>query len=354
MGDERKIIDMHVHIAGRGDLWPDDLWWSKRFEDGLAFKSLTILKGWGCQKVGDELMIKTLTEQAARAKRIDFAVVLAFDSVYDPDGAYRGPKQANPEDILSTLYVSNRFVVDLCRSNPRLLPGISVHPFRPDALEELDKYKDRAVLCKWMPSAQLINFEDPRVQGKREQFYTKLAEIKMPLLLHTGIETSIPTVNRNYEKFNSAKYMEQALDKGATVILAHCGCSYFDLLQDNMVDDTIRLFKKMRDEGKDWGLYADVSALFSPFRKRKILDMIFAEIPADRLIYGSDFPNPAKGRRESILRPFLRYRRANLFKRSARIAWKWLTHYFSDSQAREIMSGFHRLLESLGRGDQIK
>jgi len=353
MGDERKVIDMHVHVAGRGDVWKEDLWWSKQFENGLAFKSLTVLKGWGCKPVGDWLMVDALTDQAAKAKRIDYAVVLAFDNVYDPDGTYRGPKRPNPKEVLSTLYVSNRFVVELCGSNPKLLPGISVHPFRPDALKELDDYKDKAVLCKWMPSAQLIDFDNPRVQGKLERFYAKLAEIKLPLLLHTGIETSIPTVYKDYEKFNSAKYMETALEKGATVIVAHCGCSYFDLLQDNMVDDTIRLFKRMQDEGKDWKLYADISALFTPFRKRKILDTVFAKIPPERLIYGSDFPNPAKGRREFFLRPFLRYRRANLLNRSARIAEKWLRHYFSDSQAMEIMLGFHRLLGSLGRGNQL-
>jgi predicted TIM-barrel fold metal-dependent hydrolase len=356
MRDRFKVIDMHVHIAGRGDVWPEDLWWSERFEEGIGFKALAILKGWSSKQVGDELMRTVLSDQATMARRIDLAVVLAFDNVYDPDGTYRGPQRAKREEVFTTLYVSNQYVVDLCESYPKkLLPGISVHPFRPDALEELDKYKDRAALCKWMPSAQLIDFESSVGQPKLERFYAKLAEIKLPLLLHTGIETSIPTVDKSFERFNSARFVERALDLGATVIVAHCGCSYFDLLQDNMVDDTIRLFQKMEAEGKDWGLYADISALFSPFRRRKILDRIFAEIPAERLVYGSDFPNPAKGRREPFLRPFLRYRKANLLNRSARIARRWLKHYFPDSDARadRIMTGFHRLLESLGRGGQV-
>jgi len=85
---------MHVHVAGRGDVWPDDLWWSKKFEGGFAFKSLAVLKGWSCRPVGDRLMVDALMEQAAKARRIDYAVVLAFDN----------------------------FVVDLCGSNPKLLP----------------------------------------------------------------------------------------------------------------------------------------------------------------------------------------------------------------------------------------
>jgi len=57
MGNLYKTIDNHVHIAGRGDVYPDDLYWSKLFEEGIGFQALKILKGWGCKKVGDQLMI---------------------------------------------------------------------------------------------------------------------------------------------------------------------------------------------------------------------------------------------------------------------------------------------------------
>jgi predicted TIM-barrel fold metal-dependent hydrolase len=251
--------------------------------------------------------------------------------------------------------VSNAFIKEnLCPQNSKILQGISVHPFRNDAAAELEKYKETAVLCKWMASAQHIDFSAPGAEQKLLKFYEKLVEIKLPLLFHTGVETSIPSSRKEFDKFNSPVFIEKALDMGVTVILAHCGCSYFDLLQDNVVEEVKKLFEKMRREKKDWNLYADISAIFSPFRKRKILDDIFQHIPASRLIYGSDFPNPAKGRREFFLRPFLRFKRTNLIDRYYRITQNWLKRYYSAGEGLQVLTNFHRLLESLGRGHLIK
>lgn len=356
MENAYKIIDNHVHIAGPGDIYKDDLYWSKKFEKGIGFQALKILKGWLFKRVGDKLMINTLLKQAKKMKRVDYAVVLAFDNVYEANGTYRGPKQDNKEDILSTIYVSNKFVKDLCQNNPNLLFGLSVHPFRDDAIDELSKYHEKAVLCKWIPSSHMIDLseENEEAQQKLKRFYQKLLEIKLPLLFHTGVETSIPASDPSYEKFNSPKYIESALDMGVTVILAHCGCSYFDLLQDNVVKEVIELFKKQEQQNKNWNLYADISALFSPFRNWGILKDIFANIPASKLIYGSDFPNPAKGRKEFFLRPFLRFRKANLINRYFKISSKWLRKYYSQEDCDQIFTNLHRLLDKLGRGGLIE
>lgn len=356
MGNDYRIIDNHVHIAGRGDVFEQDLYWSEKFETGIGFQALKILKGWTFKRVGDRLMVDELLKQARRLKRVDSIVVLAFDNVYDVDGTYRGPHQDNKDLSLSTVYVSNKFVSKLCEENPNLLFGVSVHPFRNDAEEELERYKENAVLCKWIASSQLIDMspENDLAQEKLIRFYKKLVKINLPLLFHTGVETTIPAPVKGYEQYNSPKYMEPALDLGATVILAHCGCSYFDIIQDNVVREVIDLFKKQENQNKNWKLYADISALFSPFRKSAILDEIFQNIPASKLIYGSDFPNPAKGRKECILRPFLRFRKANLLNRYYRIASKWLNKYYSQEDCRYIMTNFHRVFDGLGRGNLLK
>jgi len=351
-----KVIDNHVHIAGRGDVYKEDLYWSKKFETGIGFQALKILKGWIFTRVGDRLMVKELLKQARKLKHVNYIVVLAFDNVYDVDGTYRGPHQDNKDQLLSTIYVSNRFVSKLCEENSNLLFGMSVHPFRNDAEEELERHKENAVLCKWIPSSQLIDMSEDNqsAQEKLIRFYKKLAELKLPLLFHTGVETSIPAPLPGYEKYNSPKYVETALDLGVTVILAHCGCSYFDIIQDNVVKEVIEMFKKQEDQNKDWRLYTDISALFSPFRKSEILDEIFRNIPASKLIYGSDFPNPAKGRKECILRPFLRFQKANLLNRYYRIASKWLKKYYSQEDCQYIMTNFHRVLDGLGRGNLVE
>ena len=356
MGLIYKILDNHVHIAGKGDVYKNSLYWSKKFEKGIGFKGLKILKGWSFRRVGDRLMIKTLLKQAKKTKFVDQIVVLAFDNVYEVDGTYRGPGQDNNDNALSTIYVSNNFVMGLCEKNPKLLPGISVHPFRDDAIEELEKHHNRAVLCKWIPSSQMIDLENEDAQPKLIKFYKKLAEINLPLLFHTGVETSIPAPVKGYDKYNDPQYIEVALEMGVTVILAHCGCSFFDILfpQDNVVNEVLKLFEKQMKQGKNWKLYADISALFSPFRKRKILNDIFSRIPASKLIYGSDFPNPAKGRKEFFLRPFLRYRKANLINRYYKISLKWLRQYYSEAECYHLFTNFHRLLEDLGRGPIVR
>ncbi len=356
MGNDYRIIDNHVHIAGRGDVFREDLYWSKKFETGIGFQALKTLKGWTFKRVGDQRMVDELLKQARKLEQVDHIVVLAFDNVYDDDGTYRGPHQDNMDRSLSTIYVSNKFVSGLCTENPQLLLGVSVHPFRNDAEAELEQYKANAVLCKWIASSQLIDMspENRLAQEKLTRFYKKLVEIDLPLLFHTGVETSIPAPAKGYEQYNSPKYIESALDLGATVILAHCGCSYLDIIQDNVVKEVIDLFQKQKNQGKDWKLYADISALFSPFRKSKILDEIFQNIPASKLIYGSDFPNPAKGRKECILRPFLRFRKANLLNRYHRIASKWLKRYYSHEDCQFILTNFHRVLDGLGRGHLVK
>ena len=172
--------------------------------------------------------------------------LLAFDDVYEVDGTYRGSKQedVNEDDIYTTLYISNDHARELSQSNSKLLFGLSFHPFRDCAIDKLEAYHEDAVLCKWLPSAQMIDLseENAAAQAKLIPFYEKLVEIKLPLLLHTGIETGVPSAKESYKEFNRPKYSKTALNKGVTVILAHCGCSYIDYLQDNYVEEVIELF----------------------------------------------------------------------------------------------------------------
>ncbi len=351
MPDKLLVIDEHVHVAGPGDVHPHDLYWSPLFEKGIGFQGLKVLKGWSFREVGDELMEKTLVGMAEKADNVDRVVALAFDNVYDVDGRCWGHEAVAPDQVRSTLYVSNRFVAELARAHPKVLPGISVHPFRDDALEELERYRDEAVLCKLMPSAHWISFEDPVGREKLDRYYRKLADIGLPLLLHTGVETSIPSSDpgKRYDRFNNPKYAVRALDLGVTVILAHCGCSYFDLLEDNFVREALELFARLGGDRPQWHLFADISALFSPFRRRGIVDEVFAKVPVSRLLYGSDFPNPAKGRNECLLRVLLRFGKRNLIRRYRRITDKWLAEYFPEDDADRILTNFPRLLTDLGR-----
>ena len=353
MSNQYVTIDNHAHIAGPGDKYPDDFYWHKRFRKGIGFKGLKALKGWTFTKISDQLMINALLVHSRTMRAVNYAVILAFDHVYDVDGNRMGPDNGEK----TTMYVSNKIVDDLSKEHRNLLKGISVHPFRNDAIEELERYEKDAVLCKWMASAQMIDFEDPKGQQKLDLFFDKLVELKLPLLYHTGVETSIPCAQQEewHNKFNSPKWIRGALDKGVTVILAHCGCSYFDTFRkqpDPIRTEVLELFREMRTERKNWNLYADISALFSPFRKWKKLEEIFKVIPQERLIYGSDFPNPAKGKLDSILRVIFRYGSDNYFDRYWEISKKWLPRYYDNFD--EITKNFHHLLQDLGRDNIIQ
>jgi predicted TIM-barrel fold metal-dependent hydrolase len=355
-----KVIDSHVHIAGPGDLHPGDLYWNERFTRGVGFKALKALKGLSRRELNDDFMRNEVRRQLAGAPHVDGAVVLALDNVYLPDGSYRGPGPPNTGEVMTTLYVSNDYVDGLRQASAaggkKLLLGISVHPFRDDALQELERFRGTAALCKWLPSAQIIDFSDPAGEPKLEGFFRKLADLRLPLLFHTGYETSIPSAREEAERLNNPVFIETALDLGVTVILAHGGCSYFDVLfdQENVVQTVINLFQKQRGEKQEWRLYADISAVFSPFRKRRILDELFDSIPPGQLVYGSDYPNPARGRHEFFLWPFLEYRGVNLIEHNYRITENWLRYfaekYFPEYDHSRIFTNFHRLLEDLGRG----
>jgi hypothetical protein len=61
--------------------------------------------------------------------------ILAFDKHYDAAG--------NVDLKKTHFYLPNRYVVELAEKYPDIfLPVISVHPYRPDALEELDRWAD--------------------------------------------------------------------------------------------------------------------------------------------------------------------------------------------------------------------
>lgn len=200
---------------------------------------------------------------------LDRFVLLALDRAFTLSGE---PDLAN-----TRLAVDNDFVADWADRQPKALFGASVHPFRRDALDELDRLAARgACLVKWIPSAQNIPPDDPRCFP----FYEKLAGLRMPLLSHTGIEH---TLNAFDQRLNDPRRLAPALERGVTVIAAHCGA---------------RMYLHERDSFGAWAqtarrhrnLYGDLSGFCLPVhsapRRRVLAD---PELAA-RVLFGSDFP----------------------------------------------------------------
>ena len=205
-----------------------------------------------------------------------------MDKVYRPDGT--------PVDSETHLYVPNDYIIKLAKDNRRILVGASVHPYRNDWKEELDKcISNGAVLCKWIPSSQQIDV----TSEKCYPMYDYLAEHNFPLLVHSGPEYSIPTSNDHFIEFNNPKYLRPALERGVTIIIAHCALPYFGALDtkyQNDMDEFYKLFELSKRNS--WKLYADLSALTEPLRNAYIPD-ILARIPQDRSLIRQRLSNPA-------------------------------------------------------------
>ncbi len=220
----------------------------------------------------EQLVVRRLAEAMEGTPRLDAAVILAFDAIHDEDGKI---------DLGRThLYVKNEFALEVVKGNRKMLLGASVHPYRKDAVEEIEKWNEEgAVLLKWLPLVQGFDPSDRRCF----KVYDTLARLKLPLLSHTGGEKSLPSVRPDVA---SPELLLPALERGVTVIAAHCGTrSAFS--ETDYVDTTIKMIEKHTN------LYVDTAALFLPTRWHAWKKIMAHPLAKSRLIHGSDWPIPA-------------------------------------------------------------
>jgi predicted TIM-barrel fold metal-dependent hydrolase len=278
MGD--PVIDIHIHFGAPEDQ-ASGCYWSEDFAKSPAYFAMLLITHSLFKRVNLGKIKKHMFEILDKSKYTGKGVFLALDKVYDKEG--------NPHDEKTHLYVPNRYIIQLASENSKVLFGASVHPYRSDWEDELDYcLMNKAVLCKWIPSAQLINPS----KALCIPFYRKLALHNLPLLCHSGPEYSIPTSDPIYTVYNNPRYLRSALDNGVTVIIAHCATPYWGSLDVDYQDD-FKDFLKLFHEAdiRGWKIYADLSAVCTPFRSPYI-EKVLGEIPSSRLIYASDYPIP--------------------------------------------------------------
>jgi predicted TIM-barrel fold metal-dependent hydrolase len=210
--------------------------------------------------------------------------ILAFDHAYRPDGTIN--------QRLGTFYVPNEYVVQLAEQYPDVfVPVISVHPDRPDALVELEKWAQRGVrYVKWLPNAQGIDPSSPRCDG----FYAVMKKYDMVLLTHAGKEKSLDVCS---QAFGNPLLLRRPLDQGVKVILAHCASAgrNADLDHPGVQAGNFDLFLRLMETESYRGLlFADISALTQVNRTpQPILELIRRPELHSRLVNGSDYPLPA-------------------------------------------------------------
>lgn len=220
----------------------------------------------------DRLYIERLLG-LVRESSLDAAVILAQEQVYDSRGRLR--------QEVGAAYVPNDYVLQLARAHPEFLPAVSIHPARPDAMQELERcIAAGAVMMKCLPNCQDIDCRDPRFIP----FWERMAEAGLPLLAHTGGEHTLPVIR---PEFADPRTLERPLQCGVTVIAAHCA-SKSGIFDQEYFDRLLDMFPRYPN------LYADNSAFHIPIRSRIIPRTLAPEVQA-RIIHGSDYPVPIYG-----------------------------------------------------------
>ena len=275
-------IDVHVHIMGDGSagtgcflklrsayhrllaqyiirdlgLPPQTLHPNRKPEEGL-----------------DRLYVSVLKKLVAESSLAQ-VVILAHELVYDEKGVAR-PEQGS-------FYVPNEYVLNLAKENPEFIPGVAIHPRRGDALDALDECAARgARLLKLLPNCQNVDCSNERYK----RFWTKLAQLQIPFLAHTGGELSVPVTAPAYA---NPEVLRLPLECGVTVIAAHASTSSHPF-------DTNYLPRLRSMMERYPHLYTDVSALCSPLRSAHLKTILKDDLLMSRVVHGSDLPIPISG-----------------------------------------------------------
>jgi predicted TIM-barrel fold metal-dependent hydrolase len=289
LGDA-PLVDYHAHLVGTGAGGTGAAinsaktsWWHPIEQ----IKARVFLSASGVEKE-DHFDADYLTRFVQLARGFPQPIkihLLALDHNYNSDGTI------NKEH--TDFYIPNARVVAVARQYPDLfVPVISVHPNRPDALAELDRWTAQGVRhIKWLPNAQNIDPAEPR----HDAFYRKLREHHMVLLAHTGREGAVDAAGA--QELGNPLRLRRALDAGVTVIMAHCASrgQSADLEHPGAQADNFDLFLRMMDDPRYRGrLFADISAMAQWNRLPKpLLEILRRPNLQARLVNGSDYPMPA-------------------------------------------------------------
>ena len=289
--DSKKLIDHHVHIAGLGVggtkafVNPKMLTWRHPFHR-LKLKVYMSSAGVSDEANADPQAAARLAELVKSIKDHGKHRLLAFDKNYRKDGTVNLEK--------TEFYVPNEYVFELAGRYPNLfVPNISVNPYRPDAIAELEKWARRgARIVKWLPNAMGIDPSDPQCDA----FYEKMKELDLILLSHGGEEKAVEA--EEDQKLGNPLLLRRALDHGVKVVVAHCAGlgSNEDLdTQGRKQIDNFDLFLRLMDEKRYEGLlFGEISAMTQFNRSGKPLrTMLAREDLHERLVNGSDYPLPA-------------------------------------------------------------
>jgi len=300
------LVDHHVHILGMGnsasgiEVHPNtqSMMYPNKF---TRFNYFMDASGILNKNLADEEYLAYLFAQI-EAIPVPYQVLgLALDKLYLTNG------EIDPDNF--EIYIPNSYVLSLNKHYPdKFLPAISVHPYRKDAVEELEKWAAQGVrVVKWVPNAQGI---DPSSE-LCDPFYEAMNRLDMVLLSHAGTEQALDSQGRQH--LGNPLLLRKALKAKVKVIVAHCAISG----QSEDIDDPERprvdnfeLFMRLIENPAYEGLlFADISGMTLLSQIGDPLKIMLSRADLHhRLLYGSDYPLPAVSvLNQNLLLSFLDY-----------------------------------------------
>jgi uncharacterized protein len=289
--DPSRQVDYHAHLAGQGD--GSDCWVNPRLSslahprDWVRFRCYLSAAGLSPGD-SDGAFVEDLAGlvrawPSASPPRV---LLLPFDYHYGLDGA---------RDLEhSEFHVPNDYALEVRDAHPDLfLAAASIHPYRTDAVAELERVAARGVrIIKWLPSAQGIDPASPRCDG----FYEACARLGVSLLVHAGEEQAVDA--EQDQALGNPLRLRRPLAAGVRVIVAHCA----SLGRDRDLDapdsprvPSFELFLRLMGEPAWEGLlFGEISTVTQRNRFPNVLaELLRRQDLHGRLVNGSDWPLPA-------------------------------------------------------------
>jgi hypothetical protein len=290
--DPAKLWDSHVHLVGMGDsdsgirVHPG---MNSLLDPGQYARRLFIMNA-GCVYGAapgevDRAYVARMRNLVAGLRSGARLLLYAFDRTHDAQGRVLWERTG--------FYVPNRYARDVARAHPEFEWAASIHPYRADALDALERAAaDGARAVKWLPPAMGIDPAAPRCKP----FYRALARLGLPLISHAGEERAV--LGAEAQAFANPLRLRAALDEGVRVVAAHCASLGEDRDLDRGANGPVvpsfELFARMMEVAQYRGrLFGDISAVTQRNRATAVLvTLIERQDWHPRLLNGSDYPLP--------------------------------------------------------------
>ena len=290
--DAVKIWDCHVHLLGSGDAG-SGIFVNPRMDSLFSLAQYArrqFFLNAGCVHDArgsvDQAYVERMHNLLDGMRPGVKLLLFAFERAHDERGV--------PDMERTAFHVPDAYARDTAKRHAAYFEwAASIHPYRRDAVEALQKAKgEGARAVKWLPAAMGIDPASPRCDG----FYQAISKLKMPLISHAGEERAV--LGHEMHDYGNPLRLRGALDAGVRVVIAHCA----SLGQDRDLDkgphgpyvESFALFERlMRDPRYEGRLYGDISAMTQLNRAGPALERVIEnESWHARLLNGSDYPLP--------------------------------------------------------------